>query len=123
MNWYRVVDRLCGHEFEIGEIVTHLGNGVFRNSKGDTWDLTNLEVSRISSSKDKIKAVYFNEIKRTTTVKFTDDDIITVKCSPDTEFDKHTGFVNAVAQKYIGSNSKIKRYINNANVIEKKENE
>lgn len=71
----------------------------------------------------KIKAVYFNEIKRTTTVKFTDGDIITVKCSPDTEFDKHTGFVNAIAQKYIGSNSKIKRYINNANVIEKKENE
>jgi hypothetical protein len=101
-------------------------SGVFANSNGDTWELTNLEVSRISSPKDfkdKIKAVYFNEIKRTTTVKFTDGDIITVKCSPDIEFDKHTGFVNAIAQKYIGSNSAIKRYINNANVIEKKENE
>jgi hypothetical protein len=78
---------------------------------------------RINDRPDKIKAVYFNEIKRTTTVKFTDGDIITVKCSPDIEFDKHTGFVNAIAQKYIGSNSAIKRYINNANVIEKKENE
>lgn len=137
MKWYRVVDNRSSHGFEIGDIVTQLRSDVFKNPKGDTWHLNSNDIVEINDitkmlvgkkgvqvispyELNPIKAVYFNEIKRTTTVRFNDGDIITVKCSPDTEFDKHTGFVNAIAQKYIGSNSKIKRYINNATEIKKR---
>ena len=72
-----------------------------------------------------IKAVYFNEKKRTTTVRWADGKTTTVHCAPEDTFDKSTGIAMCFMKKAHGNrghfNELLKKWSKNGIDSSKKE--
>lgn len=58
-----------------------------------------------------IKNVFFNEVKKTTTVVFNDHTSVIVKCTDNDEFDPEMGLAMALARKCFGSRSKFQKAV------------
>lgn len=58
-----------------------------------------------------IKSVFFNEVKKTTTVVFNDDTSVVVKCTDRDGFDPEVGLAMALARKCFGSRSKFQKAV------------
>lgn len=58
-----------------------------------------------------IKNVFFNEVKKTTTVLFNDHTSVVVKCTDNDEFDPEMGLAMALARRYFGSRTKLKKAV------------
>lgn len=58
-----------------------------------------------------IKNVFFNEVKKTTTVVFNDHTSVIVKCTNNDEFDPEMGLAMALARKCFGSRSKFQKAV------------
>lgn len=58
-----------------------------------------------------IKNVFFNEVKRTTTVVFIDHTSVIVKCTDNDKFDPEMGLAMALARKCFGSRSKLQKAV------------
>lgn len=58
-----------------------------------------------------IKNVFFNEMKRTTTVVFLDHTSVIVKCTDNDEFYPEMGLAMAIARRYFGSRTKLKKAV------------
>lgn len=59
----------------------------------------------------EIKNVFFNEVKKTTTVVFNDHTSIIVKCTDKDEFDPEMGLAMALVRKCFGSRSKFQKAV------------
>ena len=72
-----------------------------------------------------IEAVYFNEKKRTTTVRWVDGKTTTVRCAPEDTFDKSTGIAMCFMKKAHGNrgyfNELLKKWSKNGVDSSKKE--
>lgn len=72
-----------------------------------------------------IKAVYFNEKKRTTTIRWADGKTTTVRCAPEDTFDKSTGIAMCFMKKAHGNrgyfNKLLKKWSENGIDSSKKE--
>lgn len=72
-----------------------------------------------------IKTVYFNEKKRTTTVRWADGKTTTVRCAPEDTFDKSTGIAMCFMKKAHGNkgyfNKLLKKWSENGIDSSKKE--
>ena len=58
-----------------------------------------------------IKNVFFNEVKKTTTVVFLDHTSVIVKCTDNDHFDPEMGLAMALARKCFGSRTKLKKAV------------
>ena len=58
-----------------------------------------------------IKSVFFNEVKKTTTVVFNDDTSVVVKCTNKDEFDPEVGLAMALTKKLVGSRAKFQKLV------------
>lgn len=58
-----------------------------------------------------IKNVFFNEVKKTTTVVFNDHTSVIVKCTDNDHFDPEMGLAMAIARRYFGSRTKLKKAV------------
>lgn len=58
-----------------------------------------------------IKNVFFNEVKKTTTVVFLDHTSVIVKCTDNDHFDPEMGLAMALARKLFGSRSKFQKTV------------
>lgn len=71
----------------------------------------------------KIKNVYFNPTKRTTTVKWYDNTTTTVRCHPEDEYDKEKGIAMCFMKRCYGNrgcfNNEFKKYIDYSENIKK----
>lgn len=58
-----------------------------------------------------IKSVFFNEVKKTTTVVFNDDTSVVVKCTDRDGFDPEVGLAMALTKKLVGSRAKFQKLV------------
>lgn len=58
-----------------------------------------------------IKNVFFNEVKKTTTVVFNDHTSVVVKCTDNDEFDPEMGLAMALTRRYFGSRTTLKKAV------------
>jgi len=58
-----------------------------------------------------IENVFFNEVKKTTTVVFLDHTSVIVKCTDNDHFDPEMGLAMAIARRYFGSRTKVKKAV------------
>jgi hypothetical protein len=58
-----------------------------------------------------IKSVFFNEVKKTTTVVFNDHTSVIVKCTDNDRFDPEVGLAMALTKKLVGSRSKFQKLV------------
>lgn len=58
-----------------------------------------------------IKNVFFNEVKKTTTVVFLDHTSVIVKCADNDHFDPEMGLAMAIARRCFGSRTKLKKAV------------
>lgn len=58
-----------------------------------------------------IKNVFFNEVKKTTTVVFLDHTSVIVKCTDNDHFDPEMGLAMAIARRCFGSRTKLKKAV------------
>lgn len=58
-----------------------------------------------------IKNVFFNEVKKTTTVVFLDHTSVIVKCTDNDNFDPEMGLAMAIARRCFGSRTKLKKAV------------
>ena len=99
----------------------------FHHTSGITDDIINEMTEMIIKSFNfdvpDIKSVFFNEVKKTTTVVFNDDTSVVVKCTDKDEFDPEVGLAMALTKKLVGSRAKFQKLVDEwvANSVPKNE--
>jgi hypothetical protein len=86
-----------------------LGMPIITSSQ--TFKLSSYNKEEIYMTIPEIKNVFFNEVKKTTTVVFNDHTSIIVKCTDNDRFDPEVGLAMALTKKLVGSRAKFQKLV------------
>ncbi len=107
-HWNNYMGHIC-YNFNAGEFGMVVGYC-------RTFHILNFSQFNWSNPIDGIKNIYFNEKKKTTTIKWDDSSVTTVKCGEGDIYDKEKGIALCYMKKINGNTGKynniFKKYIN-----------